>query len=98
MNLRRSCKTVIFSRHSVQQMFTRSIKKNDVISSLENGEIIIEYIDEEPLPCYLVLYFINEKPLHIVVAVDEINEKCTIVTAYIPDHTTWENDFKSKRL
>ena len=51
-------------------MFTRSINKNDVISSLENGEIIIEYRDEEPLPCYLILNFINEKPLHIVVAVD----------------------------
>lgn len=97
MKLRDKCKTVTFSKHSVQQMFSRSITKSDIISSLEQGEVIIEYLDEKPLPCYLILNYIYERPVHIVVAVDKINEGCIIVTAYIPDVTSWEKDFKSKR-
>ena len=97
MKLREKCKTVTFSKHSVQQMFSRSITKSDIISSLERGEVIIEYLDKKPLPCYLILNYIYEKPIHIVVTVDQIKESCIIITAYMPEITSWEKDFKSKR-
>lgn len=97
MNFKKSCEKIVFSKHSVQQMFARLINKDDVISSLSDGEIIIEYKNEEPFPCYLILHFVNGRPIHIVVAVDDKNKKCIIVTAYIPDRNIWKDDFRLKR-
>jgi len=70
LDLKENCTNIIFSKHSVQQMFSRKIDKNNVTNSIETGEIIKEYGNEKPYPCYLILNFIDDKPVHIVIAVD----------------------------
>lgn len=97
MKLKEICKEIIFTKHAVQQMFSRTIYKNDVIFSIESGDIIKEYKDEKPHPCYLILNIINGKPIHIVLAVDSENKRCVVITVYLPDPNLWDNDFKTKR-
>jgi len=51
-------------------MFHRKIKKDDVVTVIKNGQIIIDYPDDNPYPSCLILGFINDVPLHIVFAMD----------------------------
>jgi hypothetical protein len=61
------------------------------------GEIIREYPDERPYPCYLVLGWVEGRPLHVLDALDAPSRQCILVTAYWPDPAVWEADFRRKR-
>ena len=63
-----------------------------------HGERIADYPDDTPYPSVLLLGFIDTRPLHVVVAVDRTQGVCYVVTAYEPDLTLWEPDFKTRRL
>lgn len=88
---------VIFSGHSVRQMFQRGISKDDVLEVVRNGQIIIDYPDDKPYPSFLMLGFSGNRPIHIVVASDKENQIGIIVTVYIPDPNLWTGDYKSRR-
>lgn len=91
------CQNLVFSRHAIQQMFFRKIDKNAVNAAIAYGEIIEERLDDTPFPSYLILDFIAGQPLHIVLSYDEATETCYVVTAYIPNLTIWQDDFKTRR-
>ena len=91
------CGSIVFSGHAVRRMFARKINETDVKQVVENGEVIAEYLDDDPFPSFLVLGFANQRPLHIVVGVDKENEFCHIVTAYDPDPIAWSDDFRTRR-
>jgi len=78
-------------------MFSRDIKKNDVLDVIENGRLIIEYPDDKPYPSRLMLGFIKNVPVHVVFAVDKEQQSGIVITAYIPDPRLWSEDFKSRR-
>jgi hypothetical protein len=78
-------------------MFSRDIKKDDVLYVLEHGEIIIEYPDDVPYPSRLMLGFIKNVPVHVVFAVDKEQQIGIVITAYNPDARLWAGDFKSRR-
>lgn len=85
-------KKIIFSNHAVKQMFQRSIFVDDVKFVLQNGRIIIEYLDDRPYPSKLMYAICNEKPLHVVCS-ENLNENTVIIiTAYEPSPDIWEND------
>lgn len=77
-------------------MFERGISNADVRDVVENGEIIREYLDDMPFPSRLILGWREKRPLHIVAA-DDDNDQTIIITAYEPDPTIWEPDFKRKK-
>ena len=90
------CKHVSFSRHAVERMFEREIDKAGVIEVLRTGEVIAEYLDDKPYPSYLLLGFItSSRPLHVVVARED--DFCHVITAYDPDLSLWELNFKKRR-
>ena len=52
--------------HILSRMIQRRIKISDVLTCLQNGEIIEEYNNDNPFPSCLVLGFSKEKPFHVV--------------------------------
>ncbi len=92
-----TCKEILFSDHAITQMFKRSVSVDHVKWVIENGELIISYLNDKPYPSYLVLGYIGTRPIHILVGRDEEVKKCIIITAYEPDPNIWETGFKSKR-
>lgn len=63
---------------------------------IEGGEIIREYADDKPFPSRLLLGWHQKRPLHVVAA-DTPDNETIIITAYEPDTTIWEADFKTKK-
>lgn len=90
-------KRIIFSGHAVRQMFNRGLKKDDVLTVIRQGEVIIDYSDDKPYPSCLILGFVRNIPIHIVFAMDKQQQTGIVVTAYIPDTKIWADDFKTRR-
>jgi hypothetical protein len=91
------CKAISFSRHALQRMFKRAISPTDVRAALETGEVIVEYPQDRPYPSRLILALVGERPLHVLAARDERTMHCYIITAYVPDPTLWECDFRTRK-
>ncbi len=91
------CNRILFSRHAVTRMFERSISRYEVQEVLQAGEVIEDYPDDEPFASCLMLGFVDNRPLHVVIAVEDPSRTCYIVTAYDPDPSIWESDFRARR-
>ncbi len=79
-------------------MFARAIRKEDVLSVVNSGKIIVEYLEDLPFPSYLMLGFFLERPLHVVISIDHNDKICHIITVYEPDANLWNTDFTKRRL
>ena len=88
---------IIFSGHAVRQMFRRGLGKDDVIATIQSGEVIADYPDDRPYPSCLILGFVGDIPVHVVFALDEEQQVGIVVTAYVPDPDLWTGDFKFRR-
>ena len=86
-----------FSQHSVVRMFERQLKKDDIISVIQEGEVIADYPDDLPYPSKLILGHIYDLPLHVVLGYNIEDDMAIIITAYIPTCDVWEDDFKKRR-
>ena len=75
----------------------RAITRDMVISSIDNMEIIEEYLSDKYLPSYLLLSKYNKIIFHVLIAMDVIEDNIRIITAYIPDNQKWEDNFKRRR-
>lgn len=74
--------------HTRERMIERNIRIKDVKEAIENGMIIEEYVDDKPLPSYLIYGKTSElRPIHVVVGVDE--DVAAIITVYEPDKNKW---------
>lgn len=92
-----NCEELLFSDHAIGQMFKRDIEINDVRKIIGEGVVVTEYPNDKPYPSWLLLGFINKRPIHVVVAKAYSEAKCIVITAYQPDTSLWESDFKTKR-
>jgi len=61
------------------------------------GEVIPEYLDDDPFPSRLLLGFVRNRPLHVVVALESSSKNCYVITAYDPNPHLWDEDFKRRR-
>ena len=78
-------------------MFERGISVEDVESVLQNGEIIVSYPQDAPHPSCLMLGFVDNRAIHVVVALEEQTRACYVISAYSPEPSLWEPDFKHRR-
>jgi hypothetical protein len=90
------CSKYEYSNHAIAQMFKRGISADEVEAAIENGENIKEYPQDTPFPSFLKLYFSNARPIHVVVSQDNSTGICFVITAYQPDPSLWNSDFKTK--
>ncbi len=89
--------SLVFTSHALRQMFTRRVSAEEVRAVVEKGEPIIEYPDEQPYPCRLMLGIVGGRPLHVVLAYDSSDRKGYIVTVYEPDASRWNPDMRTRR-
>lgn len=86
-----------FCSHAIQRMFEHGISKNEVIKTMNQGEIIASYPEDKPYPSYLSMIIIDQRPIHVVFADNSEDREAIIITVYIPDRKHWTNDYKSRR-
>jgi hypothetical protein len=78
-------------------MFERSITVDEVRSVLASGELVEDYPDDTPYPSRLLLGRPASRALHVVAADVTGRDETIIITAYEPDPTLWELDFKRRK-
>lgn len=84
------------TKHMTKRFKERGIKLSHVRNALLAGEIIEQYPNDYPYPSCLVLGFLDGKnPIHICVGLG--NDELWIITAYYPDTSEWEDDFKTRK-
>lgn len=82
--------------HAAKRLEQRGIYINDIINCIKSGEIIEQYPSDYPYPSCLILGFsVLDKILHVVIGSDYTT--LWIVTAYYPDSSKWEDDFKTRK-
>ena len=87
---------IIISAHALKRLRERNIKQMDIRNCIMTGEIIEQYPDDFPFPSCLIYGLAEDGSAIHVVASDE-GTSSRIITAYIPDTKTFENDFKTRR-
>ncbi len=88
---------IVWTEHVALRLRERGIKRADVISCIQGGEIIEQYPDDMPFPsCLMLGDAVNGKPLHVVCAHDP-GVSCCMITAYYPSPDKWEPDNKTRK-
>jgi hypothetical protein len=88
---------IMWRKHAAEKMLQRDILRQNVIDILQSGECIQSYDTDKPFASALFLGFIGIRPLHVVASFDESASLAYIITAYSPNLTIFESDFKTKR-
>ena len=86
-----------WGRHVLERMAQRDITRADVLTVLRGGELVEEYLDDDPYPSALVPGFVAGRPLHVVVALDVNGPDPYIITVYQPNPDKFESDWKTRR-
>ena len=87
---------VFMTQHSSSRCRQRSILQKDIRSAVMNGEIIEQYPDDYPFPSCLV-FGISENGYVLHVVMSDEGTGSRIITAYYPDDTRWEKDYKTRK-
>ncbi len=87
---------VVITIHAQERLRQRKIKTKDVKSCIMTGEIIEQYPDDFPFPSCLILgNSVEGKPLHVVMS--DNGTESRIITAYFPDHSKFESDYRHRK-
>lgn len=87
---------IAITKHAKERLRERGIKVDDITHCIDTGEIIKQYKDDKPLPSCLILgKTTDNKYMHIVLSRNE--DFIYLITAYYPDVTQWEADFKTRK-
>jgi hypothetical protein len=83
--------------HAARRMMERGISMEEVEHVIEGGEVIEQYLDDEPFPSRLILGSPSGSALHVVAA-NEIDTDIThVITAYRPNPDKWEDGFRRRK-
>ncbi len=91
------CDLIFYSEHAIHKMAARKISTDEVEEAIQFGEVIQHYPNDEPSPSWLMLGLSKGKALHVVFSRDTVTDFCIVITAYYPDPTVWNPDFKTKK-
>ena len=86
---------VVLTQHFLDRIEKREIELSQIKIAIRHGEVIELYPDDYPHPSVLILGRSNNIPLHIVVGIG--GSSIWLITAYHPDNTKWETDFKTRK-
>jgi len=89
--------SVYWKDHIIQRMRQRGISVSEILTVLNDFQIIQVYNDDKPFPSYLLMGYAGTKPLHIVAGVNETDFEIHLITVYIPDDTIWEDDYRRRK-
>ena len=90
-----------FTDHARREMEAEPLGRiltDEILAALDSGEIIEEYADDVPYPSCLVLgHTQTGRALHVVCAPVTEETRLIIITAYQPDPSRWEPDFRRRK-
>ena len=78
-------------------MYERRISEVEILSALENGQVIESYPADTPHPSALLLGMAGTKFVHVVYADNKDENERIIITVYEPDPTIWHEDMRTRR-
>lgn len=88
--------SIRWTLHVLQRMMQRGISRADVIHAIQTGAIIEQYPDDYPFPSCLILGSnMAGNTVHVVCGRGP--DDLWIITAYYPDPSEWEADYKTRR-
>lgn len=82
---------VVTTRHSLSEAAADDLSLGEILLSVvESGEVIEEYLDAYPTPACLVLGFNTVgDPIHSVWSYDQVRQTAKLVTVYRPAPNRW---------
>lgn len=89
--------TLKYRIHAIQETTADRITVSDVLTVVNDGEIIKSYPDDKPSPSRLMFAPVGNRPIHVVVAFDAATGITWLVTAYVADPEVWEADWKTRK-
>ena len=87
---------ITYRLHAVKRMFERRISADEVRYVLETGEAIEEYPDDTPYPSRLIMGWYKGRPIHVVAANNSLDKEIIIITAYEPDPSEWDPEYRER--
>ena len=90
-------KRILFLPHAIKQMSRpeRMISTNEVEATVLHGDVIEEYPDDPRGSSCLMLHFSDGRCVHVVCTPK--SEYLAIITAYLPNLSQWEADFRTRK-
>jgi len=84
--------------HALARMAERAISQEDVLRAVCEGQIIEEYPEDRPCASALFLGLTRDsRPMHVVAALDADKDFGHVITAYFPEETHFQADWKTRR-
>ena len=88
----------IFWTYHVNMRFgQRPISRPMILGAANSFEIIEAYPEDKYLPSYLVRAEHRGLVFHVHIATDVVGDNVRIVTAYLPEPTQWDEEFRRRR-
>ena len=88
--------SIAITKHAKNRLAERDITIANVKNAVQSGEIIKQYEHDKPFPSCLLLGKTEQgRYVHVVASIGD--ETLYIITAYYPDESEWENNFKTRK-
>lgn len=88
---------ILWTHHVNMRFGVRRLTRDMICSAIDSYEIIESYPEDKYLPSYLVRGDHLAGIFHVLVAADVGGQNVRIVTAYLPDVSKWDVEFRRRR-
>ncbi|MBI5379559.1 MAG: DUF4258 domain-containing protein [Nitrospirae bacterium] len=84
--------------HADDEAQEENLLFDEIVISVQRGDIIEQYPDDKPYPSCLILgKNLKNEPIHSVWAYHAEAKSSVLITVYRPDPKRWTEDWKTRR-